>query len=80
MDTFTIILILIISSLSATAIGLMFWMAMKNFEGHKYSITYVIILSIIFTPVVAWFISYFYKLPKNISALRSDSHKIEIIN
>ena len=80
MDTFTIFLMILIVLLSSTASGLMFWMALKNFESFNHNLTYVIILSMLFTPAGAWFLSLFYKMRENISALRNEKYKVRIIS
>ncbi len=46
--------------------GLMFSMALKNFDDLSNKLTYVLILSIILTPLGAWLFSNIYRLSKNI--------------
>ena len=79
MDNNLIFLLLLVLC-SSTASGLMFWMALKNFESLSNKITYVIILSIFFTPAGAWFFSLFYKLKENISVLRREKYKVKVSN
>ena len=79
MDNNLIFLLLLVLC-SSTASGIMFWMALKNFESLSNKITYVIILSIFFTPAGAWFFSLFYKLKENVSVLRREKYKVKVSN
>jgi hypothetical protein len=66
-----IFLLILLASVASTALGLMFWMALKNFGSLSNSLTYVVILSLFLSPAGAWFFSLFYKLNENLKALRS---------
>ena len=79
MESNIIFLILLVLA-SSTVLGLMFWMALKNFESLTHKVTYVIILSLLFTPAGAWFFSLFFKLHENITALRSEKYKARLIH
>ena len=59
-----------IALLSSTAFGLMFSMALKNFDDLTNKLTYVLVLSIAFTPVGAWFLSNVYKFNKSIAIFK----------
>ena len=65
-----VILLIILALCSSTALGLMFWMALKNFESLSHNLTYVIVLSLFLTPAGAWFVSLFYKMRENTIAIR----------
>lgn len=65
-----VILIIIIILLSSTAFGLMFSMALKNFDDLTNKLTYVLVLSIAFTPAGAWFLSNMYRFNKNIAVFK----------
>ena len=79
MESNVIFLILLVLA-SSTALVLMFWMALKNFESLTNNLTYVIILSLLLTPAGAWFFSLFFKLHENITALRSEKYKARFIH
>ena len=64
------ILIIIIVLLSSTAFGLWFSMALKNFDDLPNKLTYVLVLSIAFTPVGARFLSNMYRFNKNIAIFK----------
>ena len=69
------ILLIFLALCSSTALGLMFWMALKNFESLSNKLTYVILLSLFLTPVGAWFVSLFYKMRESTIALRSGRYR-----
>ena len=75
MNTF---LFIILGLCSATGSGLLFWMALQNFEGINHKLTYVIILSLFLTPAGAWFFSNFYRLSKSFSALKQNKNQVPI--
>ena len=75
-----VLLLILLALASSTALGLMFWMALKNFGSLSNSLTYVIILSLFLSPAGAWFFSLFYKLNENIKALRLEKYKARFNN
>jgi len=75
-----VLLMILLVLASSTALGLMFWMALKNFGSLSNSLTYVTILSLLLSPVGAWAFSLFYKLNENIKALRSEKYKARFNN
>ena len=56
--------------LSSIAFGLLFSMAVENFDDLANKLTYVLVLSIAFTPVGAWFLSNMYRFNKNIAIFK----------
>lgn len=70
-----VILLILLALCSSTALGLMFWMALKNFESLSNNLTYVIVLSLFLTPAGAWFVSLFYKMRESTITLKSRSYR-----
>lgn len=74
-----VILLIILALCSSTALGLLFWMALKNFESLSNNLTYVIVLSLFLTPAGAWFVSLVYKLNESLKGLKGERHIEQVI-
>lgn len=70
-----VILLILLALCSSTALGLMFWMALKNFKSLTNTLTYVIVLSLFLSPAGAWFVSLFYKMRESTIALRTERYR-----